>query len=114
LNQLRKVLGLETEAIGALRYQLFHRAASALLEAERFGAQNAILLVQSFESDPDSFTAFIDFGNILGCRCADCAIVEGPLLGRVVCLRQACKPQKSPDTTFIGGLSTIEATAGLR
>jgi hypothetical protein len=83
LKQLRDVLGLETEAIGALRYQLFHRAASALLEAERFSAPNAILLVQSFKSDPNNFVAFSDFGHVLRCQCAAGAIVEGPMLGRV-------------------------------
>ncbi len=83
LKQLRTILGLENAAIGALRYQLFHRAASALLEAKRFRAPNAILLVQSFESDLDSLADFSEFGKALGCQCGAGAIVEGPMLQNV-------------------------------
>lgn len=83
LKQLREVLGVQTELPGTLRYQLLHRAASAVLEAERFAAPDALLLVQSFASDPNSVTAFSQFGGVLGCRCSTGMIVGGPTLGGV-------------------------------
>ena len=48
LTALRALLGLEHAAVEGLRYQLFHRTAAALLEARRFRARTAVLLVQSF------------------------------------------------------------------
>lgn len=83
LKQLREVLGVHTELPGTLRYQLVHRAASALLEAERFNARDAVLLVQSFASDPNSFQALTAFGTALGCQCSAGMVVQGPTLGGV-------------------------------
>ena len=71
---------VQTELPGTLRYQLLHRAASAVLEAERFTAPDAILLVQSFASDPDSLSAFSPFGSVLGCKCSAGIVVTGPTL----------------------------------
>jgi hypothetical protein len=83
LKQLREVLEIQGQLPGSLRYQLLHRAASAVLEAERFGAQDAVLLVQSFAADPDSLSAFSQFGAILGCDCSTGMVVGGPTLGGV-------------------------------
>lgn len=47
LEFLKQTLGLEDD-IGRLRYQLLHRTAAALIEAERFGAVGAAMIVQSF------------------------------------------------------------------
>ncbi len=47
LTFLREKLGLR-EDVSALRYQLLHRTASAIIEAERFGAVGAAMIVQSF------------------------------------------------------------------
>ena len=35
-----------------IRYQLLHRTASAVIEARRFGAHNAVMLVHSLRADP--------------------------------------------------------------
>lgn len=43
-------IGLSGLPDGASRYQLFHRAASAIVEAERFRAAAAIMLVHSFSN----------------------------------------------------------------
>jgi len=49
LAYLTQMLGLPDGSPPAhLRYQLFHRTASALIEAERFKADVAIMLVHSF------------------------------------------------------------------
>jgi len=61
LEQLRTLLGLPTPVAGHLRYQLLHRAASAILEAQRFGAQSAMLMVHSFSAEDahhDDYEAF--------------------------------------------------------
>jgi uncharacterized protein DUF6946 len=48
LEFLCNLLDLEINEIGYIRYQLLHRFASALIEASRFGASQAIMLVHSF------------------------------------------------------------------
>src|SRR6266536_1174052 len=52
---ITRVLGLEGVSARGLRYQLFHRLASAVVEAERFGAGDAIMLVHSFGARPELF-----------------------------------------------------------
>lgn len=61
-------LGIKGTPVEALRYQLLHRAVSALLEAERFRADLALMLVQSFneEADRGSWGDFERFGRALG------------------------------------------------
>lgn len=50
LNYLKHVLGIEGD-IGHLRYQLFHRTASAMIETENFDGYAAAMIVQSFHKD---------------------------------------------------------------
>ncbi len=52
--------------IAQLRYQLFHRTASAVLEARRCGAGQAVMLVQSFQSNTQDFEDFRNFAQYLG------------------------------------------------
>jgi hypothetical protein len=51
-----------------IRYQLLHRTASAVKEAERFGATRAIMIVQSFNraADEQSWRDFVKFGEVMG------------------------------------------------
>jgi hypothetical protein len=56
-------LGLVDEIPGDIRYQLFHRTVSALVEAERFNAPYAMMIVQSFSPDK---TGFKDYQAFLG------------------------------------------------
>jgi hypothetical protein len=53
-------LGLAPDAVAALRYQLLHRSAAALIEAEAHAARDAVLVVQSF-SAPELRAGFPDF-----------------------------------------------------
>jgi hypothetical protein len=64
LKQLLECIGLEHEPHGAIRYQLLHRAASAVLEARRFHAKFAVMLVQSFV-ESDSENHFADYEAFL-------------------------------------------------
>lgn len=65
---LAKILGLDDAIPNDIRYQLVHRTASAILEAQRFNAAHAIMLVHSFSQ---SHTHFGDFERFVGLF--DCA-----------------------------------------
>lgn len=49
-----------------LHYQLFHRTASAVLEAERFKTDHAAMIVHSFSSENKWFDAYAAFLDLLG------------------------------------------------
>jgi hypothetical protein len=49
-----------------IHYQLLHRTASALIEAERFNANMAGMIVHSFSPQKRWFDAFSRFSDILG------------------------------------------------
>ncbi|MGE0487250.1 MAG: hypothetical protein AB7Q81_24060 [Gammaproteobacteria bacterium] len=54
-------LGLEVDRVAAVRYQLLHRTASAILEARRFTCTRAVMLVHSFSQEhawSDDFSTF--------------------------------------------------------
>lgn len=62
LQFLLDVLGLSSPIAETIRYQLLHRAASAVIEAERFHASHAVMLVHSFSPNHqwvEDFSAFI-------------------------------------------------------
>lgn len=61
LKFLLEVLGLPDEIPGHIRYQLLHRSASAIIEAKRFNAQSAIMLVHSFSQELEWFSDFAEF-----------------------------------------------------
>jgi len=65
MEGLCSLLGLAHPPDPDLRYQLLHRAASAILEAERFGADHAVMLVQSFSQQHVWFDDFAGFVNAL-------------------------------------------------
>jgi hypothetical protein len=86
-------LGLaDDERTGRLRYQLLHRAAAGLIEAARFGATDAVLLVHAFkehaagsgEQQPDpNFGEFSAFAEALGAQARAGAIVSADVPGDV-------------------------------
>jgi hypothetical protein len=66
LDALHSLLGCVAPLSGSIRYQLLHRSASAILEAKRFRARHAVLLVHSFSKDRDWFGDFEAFGEAIG------------------------------------------------
>jgi len=66
LTFLAAQLGLDEPIDGLLRYQLLHRTAAALLEAERIGADIAAMIVASFADDSRSKADFERFVTALG------------------------------------------------
>jgi hypothetical protein len=59
-------LGIGDVDCKTVRYQLLHRTASALIEAARFNARHALMLVHSFSSDHAWFDDYAHFAHVLG------------------------------------------------
>ena len=65
LDFLCQSLGL-VKCPGDVHYQLLHRTVSALIEAEKFAANDAAMIVHSFSPDRKWFYAFERFVALLG------------------------------------------------
>lgn len=65
LGFLLEKVGINDREIDNLRYQLFHRLASAVIMAEKFHAKNAIMTIQSF-NDNNKENHFDDFTKFMG------------------------------------------------
>lgn len=88
------LLGL-TEVPAGVHYQLLHRTASALIEAERFHACDAAMIVHSFSPEQRGFEAYERFCEVIGCRAevGVPAVVNVPNGKRLV-LGWACGEQR--------------------
>jgi hypothetical protein len=58
---LAKTLGATGHEISMLRYQLFHRTASAIYEAQRYRSTTALMLVHSFSGKRRGWAEFAAF-----------------------------------------------------
>ncbi|MCX6078388.1 MAG: hypothetical protein NTW32_02540 [Chloroflexi bacterium] len=92
LEFLLASLGLVDEISGDIRYQLFHRTVSALVEAERFNAPYAMMIVQSFSPDKTGFKDYQAFLGLFG---------QSSDVGELVELL----PESSPVRLFSGWVS---------
>lgn len=66
LEYLVSCLGLGEEPPGHVYYQLLHRAASAIIEAERFYAGVAVMLVHTFSPTNRWFQEYRQFAALFG------------------------------------------------
>jgi hypothetical protein len=66
LAYLKQLLGLPEATSGLIRYQLLHRTAAALIEAERFGCAGAAMIVHSFSARKEWLEDFQAFSAALG------------------------------------------------
>jgi hypothetical protein len=66
LQNLCTLLGLDMQVVDSLRYQLLHRSASAILEARRYHARRAAMVVHSFCSLQSGFKDYSDFAASVG------------------------------------------------
>ncbi len=66
LKALCATLGLRVADVGGIRYQLLHRAASAIYEAQRYRTMRAVMLVHSFSVTNASFRDFQAFAKSMG------------------------------------------------
>ena len=63
---LCSVLGVEQADISVLRCQLLHRTVSAILERDRFGMDDAAMIVHSFSQSHEGFDDYKEFVMKLG------------------------------------------------
>lgn len=66
LKALCASLGLRVADVGGIRYQLLHRTASAIYEAQRYRTRRALMLVHSFSAADTSFRDFQAFSRSMG------------------------------------------------
>jgi hypothetical protein len=66
LTFIKNKLGLANEALPEIRYQLLHRTASAMIEAERFTATSAMMIVHSFSQSDSWFEDYQAFVHLYG------------------------------------------------
>ena len=66
LDFLCDLLGITGKEIDSIRYQLLHRTASALLEADRFCSKHALMLVHSFSQEHQWFEDYAAFAALYG------------------------------------------------
>ena len=64
LNYLLDKLGISGLDVSHIRYQLLHRTASALIEADRFCANHALMLVHSFSQEHKWFDDYVAFAKL--------------------------------------------------
>ena len=65
LDGLGQILGLRERPAGHIRYQLLHRTASALITANKFKTNLAIMLVHSFSQNHEWFDDFKNFASLM-------------------------------------------------
>ena len=75
---LTKQLQLNENEVTNIRYQLLHRTVSAMLEAKKLNARNALMLVHSFSENYKGFDDYLTFVRLLGLHAGKEEIV-GPV-----------------------------------
>ena len=83
INAICDLLGLPKENINNRRYQLFHRTASAVLEARRIKADHAIVLVHSFSQESLWFDEFQTFVELFGLKLGKNELSQSVKMGAV-------------------------------
>lgn len=93
MDFLCRRLGL-SECPGDVHYQLLHRTVSALIEADRFAASRAAMIVHSFSPERRWFDAYARFVEMLGgtAEADGATMVEVP--GGQLLLGWACGEQR--------------------
>lgn len=76
LGFLIQKLGLEGKNVDEIRYQLLHRTAVALIEAEKITASKALLLVHSFNEQDQPFADFADLIALYGLEAPKISLLD--------------------------------------
>ena len=66
LSVLQETMGLADHDVSNLRYQLLHRTAAAVYEAQRYKIRRAVMLVHSFADGHSWFDDFRAFADAIG------------------------------------------------
>lgn len=84
LAYLLNLLALpDDDSVAGLRYQLLHRTAAAVIEARRFGAADAVMLVHSFSSKKSWFDDYAKFAELLGVAAESGTVSKARVLGEI-------------------------------
>jgi hypothetical protein len=78
LEGLCRDLEIDRTQVNSLRYQLLHRTASAVREAQHYGARAALMLVHSFDNEDAGFMDFTRFAEVLGFNGMPPNAISGP------------------------------------
>ena len=76
LERLCSTLHINPAQAGSLRYQLLHRTASALYEAERYRSRHALMVVHSFSTPHRWFDDFAAFSRVLQMSLDQCSVAR--------------------------------------
>jgi hypothetical protein len=87
LAKLLDLFGMTGSNVDSLRYQLFHRTAAAVLEARRYRAGEAAMIVQSWSIDRHGFGDFAAFSAAIGVGAAVEGILSNPIMVAGISLR---------------------------
>ena len=71
LLYLVRCLGLDAQPQGTVRYQLLHRAASAIITGDQYRAAAAVLLVHSFSQERAGWPDYQSFTRLFGVEAAE-------------------------------------------
>ena len=83
LGFLCALLGLRPDKVSDIRYQLLHRTASAVLEAQRFNAPNAMMLVHSFSQTNEWFEDYAAFAALFGVEAKVNGVYSAGIIGGI-------------------------------
>ncbi len=75
IEYILSLLGLSSVS-DTTRYQLLHRTASAIIEAHRFNAAHAVMLVHSFSQSSEWFQDYAAFVSLMGGSAAEDSMVS--------------------------------------
>jgi hypothetical protein len=101
LQRLCALLGFDRTSVGDLRYQLFHRTAAATLEARRYRAKKAVLMVHSFCENATGLSDFLFFFERMGVRGAGRDSLSEPVKIAGVCLWVGWASDQCPEATAV-------------
>jgi hypothetical protein len=87
LAYLAGLFSLDPAACGPLRYQFLHRTASAVLEARRYRARRAGMLVQSFCPKASGFADYVRFGEAVKVPGLKAGVLSAPMSASGLLLR---------------------------
>ena len=110
LRFLTERLGL-CEIPPTIRYQLRHRAASAVLEAERFNASHALMLVHSFSQTHEWFEDYRAFAALFGVDAQLNRVQLGRKLARSPCISVGSAAPPSTSGASSGMSSSLSVSA---
>jgi hypothetical protein len=83
LKFLVQTLGISDTLPGGVRYQLLHRAASAIITGEQFRAVAAVVLVHSFSEQRTGWSDYESFVRLFGVRALEAVVQRLPCASNI-------------------------------